>query len=825
MRKSLLFVLSLLFIYTANAQTPQYSYTNNATGGNYIPLGVGSGWGNYRSQFLYFPGDFSPAISGPGFITTIYFKTYTGYSGSGSVFNDFTVAVGNTSVTSLGTTYLTGLTPAFYSAAWSLPSAPGGAWFAIPLTTPVYVDFSQPVVIDVSQTGGSVGMPIYAGGTPVNPIYTGNTHSYGLTSAAPSCTPRRYSYQFGFDFFAGYPCTDTPKSLVDAPTPVCPNKPFKIQPVTFYSNASYQWQMSYNGTSWTNYTGPIGLYADIKDSITQKKYYRCIITCIATGKSYTTPAKLVDIAPFYYCYCDNGATAALGVDVGNVKVLAMPSGQVRLDNGTSTPATVNSGAKYTYSTFQYSVPPVVLYRDSTFKFQVSAITSATTMPATVNVAVYVDINRNGIYEATDRVMLKKITASSTVPNTESNTFTIPHSAEIGLTGMRVIASTGNPDSCGFGSAEGETEDYLVDMRYEPCKGPSNAGTVVSDESALCPDYDYMVTDTTYEKKKSELQRLWQVSADNIGWTNVNSSNDQDQLSKVFTGQPLYYRVRMVCPRTSDTTYSTVYNVKAKDGYKCYCYSQAIGGNVLDSSDIGGITIGDYTMNIGGPHLLNGLAHKKRTDHTDDTPIELFADSTYIVTAYHTMYTQIHGDAKVTIFIDYNNNKQYDMPYERVFTGYTSMSNFTIADTFTIPSVVIAGVPTGMRIILNNNITPNVPSDEACGGYISGETHDFMVVLNKLFPAGVNGIGDINNFGLFPNPTDGKFKLQFYTTKASKDVQVTITNVTGQVVMTKTYEHNGGQFTQEIDMSQMTKGVYFVELKADGEKATQKLVVK
>ncbi|MBS1772484.1 MAG: T9SS type A sorting domain-containing protein [Bacteroidetes bacterium] len=631
-----------------------------------------------------------------------------------------------------------------------------------------------------------------------------------------------------YTFVINAPCSGVPNiySVTATPNPVCPGKPLKVSLAGLpQTQQTYEWKYSDDGVSWQNYTGVVGAYGDINDVIYNDRWYRCKITCTNSGQSYTTPAYLVKVAGFMYCYCDNGAAVTTGLDVGNVKVLAMPSGQVRLDNGISTPAVSNTNSKYAYSSFQYTVPPVVMYRDSTFKFSVSSITSAATMPATVNVVVFVDMDRNGIFDATDKVLQKKITAASTVPNTESNTFTIPHDAQIGLTGMRVIASTGNPDSCGFGSAEGETEDYLVDMRWEPCKGPANAGDAITSVAQICPDYDYMVTDTTYEKKKSELQRLWQVSADNIGWTNMTGSNDQDQLNKIFTGQPLYYRVRMVCPRTSDTTYSTVGNIKPKDGYKCYCYSQSVGGNVKDTSDIGGITIGNYTMNTGGPHLLNPAAYSKRTDHTDEAPLQLFADSTYIITVYHTQHSAIHADAKVTIFIDYNNNKQYDVPYERVYTGYTSVSNFTIADTFTIPSVVITGVPTGMRFIINNNLAPNTPSDEACGPYTSGETHDFIVALNKIFPEGVKPVGSISNLAVYPNPNDGKFMLQFNNSGDAKQVDVTISNVTGQQVFHQMYTTSGSQFSQQINLNDVAKGVYIVELNANGEKLTQKLVIR
>ncbi len=824
MKRTLLLFLSLWLYVGAFAQIPQYTYTNNATGGNYIPFGVGSGWNNYRSQFLYLPGDFPTAPALPGFITTIYFRAY--YATSSFTLNDLNVSIGNTSVTSL-TGYVTGLTPVFSASSYSWSGLIAGQWFAIPLPTPVYVDLTQPLVIDVSQTGGSGGIPVYAGGTPVSSTYTGNTHAYSTTSSTSAST-RRYSYQFGFDFFVGYPCTGTPTADVVAPTPVCPSKGYVVKPGTFYADATYDWEYSDDGTTWNPYLGPVGQLADFRDSITATRWYRCKITCIATGLSYTTPAKKVEIAPFYYCYCDNGAAISTGLDVGNVKMIAQsiykPKSDTLLDNGNASPPTSNVQAKNTYSTFQYSIPPIKMYRDSVYALHVSRITSAATAKD-ANVSIFIDLDRDGVFDASDKVFQKQINSLSLVAHTEIDTITIPMTAEIGLTGMRVIMrdAPNNPDSCGY-FGEGETEDYLVDMRYEPCKGPQNPGTVDPSDTSLCTGYDYVVADTTYEKKKSEITRYWQVSGDNINWNGITGSTNKDMLPFIFTGQPLYYRVRNICEATADTTYTDGRLVNAKAGYKCYCYSQAEGIS-QDSSDIGGIRIGDYTYMTGGPHTLNPDARRKRTDHTDGQVPVLYIDSTYNMYVYHTMRSAEHADAKVTIFMDFNNNKQYDLPYERVYTGYTGIGNFTVVDPVTIPKNVITNIPTGLRVILNNDLAPNVPSDEACGAYTSGETEDFIVEFRRNFPAGVNGLENEVGFNMFPNPTTGKFVLQYNSNKEVKDVTVTVTGITGQKVFEKAYQKKDREFSQEIDLSEMPRGVYYVELNAGGEKMMQKLTVK
>ncbi len=633
------------------------------------------------------------------------------------------------------------------------------------------------------------------------------------------------------------PCTGTPNYDIAGPNVACPGKPFTVtlSGTGIISGLTFLWESSNDGVTWTTYTGTGAGTNTVTDVITNApRWYRATVTCTNSGLSYTTSAWKVDVAPFYYCYCDVAPTTATGLDIGNVTLINVNRGDTMLNNGNSTPLLNNNTANKTYTNFQYAPnQPIVMYRNpgiNKYRMFVTEINSGSTFTPG-NIGVFIDFDRNGTFDPGERVMTRTINGASLIPSTETDTFIVPPTAQIGLTGMRVIVSKSSVDSCGFSMTEGEVEDYLVDMRYEPCSGPANAGTLTSSEVSLCSGYDYITKNAGYDSTKSELVKSWMVSGDNIIWSSITNSTSKDTLMRIFNGQPLYYKVRMICTPSKDTTYTTPLKIDARPGYKCYCYSQAIGGNPKnssnpkDSSDIGGIIFSTFNTNTGGAHLLNPVAQEKRTDHTDDAPVLLFVDSTYQLTVYHTQRTAVHADAKITVFMDFNNNKEYDAPYERVYTGYTSVGNFTIVDNITIPNKIITDVPTGMRVILNNDIAPNNPSDLACGSYTSGETEDLMVMFHRNFPASVSAVGSIEDFGLYPNPTTGKFRLQFNSAAALNDVTINITNITGQTVMQKLVKHNGGTFTQDIDMSNQARGVYVVELRtADGAKQVQRLVI-
>lgn len=634
-------------------------------------------------------------------------------------------------------------------------------------------------------------------------------------------------------FEAGYPCTDTPKTSLNGPTQVCPKRKFTIKPDSFYADADYKYEFSFNGTTWSNYPGVVDTTTGgITDSITAAKYYRLTVKCRNNSYSWTTPVHKVSIAPFYYCYCETQVRSDAGADVGNLKVINMTSGDTvittaPLTTGITTPLYNNSEANKVYSTYQDSVAWPCLYRDTTYRFIITQAHTTSSLTSTV-AHVYIDLNRDGAYNPnTERVAIKAINGTGNPPEVAQIDYKIPTSAAIGYTGMRIVVSedTIKLAPCDTLDGQGEIEDYIVEICHRPCDGPVAAGIVSSTDTSMCKDYEYTLTDTTYQKDRSAYNIAWEVSGDNVSWFNVPNSTGKDTLQRIFTGQPLYYRLRTICPATTDTSYSSPTLVNSKPGYKCYCYSKALGGVSADTSDIGGVTIATINTNNGGPHVLNPNAVLPRTDHTDDKPAEMFIDSLYSFYVYHTMKSVEHGDAKITIFMDFDNDHEYDIPNERVYTGFSSIGNYTLIDNVQIPKTVITDVPTGLRVILNNDVGPNVPSDEACGGYTSGETEDFMVIFRNKIPESVGQIQGLSGFGLYPNPTQGIFNVQFNSSSIIDDVNLVITNITGQTVFEEAYKVQTGEFNESINLSSQPAGVYFVELHADGNKLIRKLVIQ
>ncbi|HRO41951.1 MAG TPA: GEVED domain-containing protein [Flavipsychrobacter sp.] len=650
------------------------------------------------------------------------------------------------------------------------------------------------------------------------------------------------------------PCVGSPSAgiLKSSDTLPCPNETFtlSLQGFSVTGGLSFTWtKRPASSPFW------VSAQADVTKtffttSITVPTWFKVVVQCKYSGQMDSTEI-LMNVAPFYYCYCASAATNPTGVDIGNVNIKRLPAGTNLLNNGVGIPQNNNPLANGSYADYRIGNPagwlplnppststyPTPMYHDTSYQLLVSQINSSNFSAATIT--VWIDTDRNGLFD-TDEIFLKSTTSLTSVPPQRADAMiTLPASTPIGYTGMRVMIEQGsNINSVPCGSiGNGEVEDYLIEVRDHPCTGPASAGIVETLDTAVCVNYAITLVDTTHATKQYGLRWVWQYSPDSNAWADIPQSQGRDTVNPVVTGQT-WYRVRMVCLMTFDTTYSNVVKIRINPPYACYCFSLANGGS-KDTSDIGGMALtgssgkGFFVPSV-GPHVLNPWAVKERTDYTKDSMLHLFLDSSYQLLVYHTMSSATHADAKITLFMDINADGMYNItnnPFtnERIWTGFTTSTYFTVVDSIVIPTYGIPGIPTGMRLILNNNTAPNKPSDSACGPYTSGETEDYVIMLhnpaNPWWPTTVNNVSNITNLYIYPNPTNGKFYVKFDATKHVDEATIIVTNVTGQQMVRKYFANPGKKLMEEIDLSNLARGVYMVEVKADSEKMVRKLIVR
>lgn len=83
---------------------------------------------------------------------------------------------------------------------------------------------------------------------------------------------------------------------------------------------------------------------------------------------------------------------------------------------------------------------------------------------------------------------------------------------------------------------------------------------------------------------------------------------------------------------------------------------------------------------------------------------------------------------------------------------------------------------------------------------------------------------VNNFIIYPNPTDENFFLEL-TGTYSQNLTVTIMDGSGKILTTELINHLDGIYTKRFDVSEYAKGMYFVTITDGVSMASKRLVIQ
>jgi hypothetical protein len=83
---------------------------------------------------------------------------------------------------------------------------------------------------------------------------------------------------------------------------------------------------------------------------------------------------------------------------------------------------------------------------------------------------------------------------------------------------------------------------------------------------------------------------------------------------------------------------------------------------------------------------------------------------------------------------------------------------------------------------------------------------------------------INNLDVYPNPSRDIFNVTFVAEDV-QDLEVRVINVVGEVVYTEALEQFVGEYTKQIDLTDNSKGVYFLEITTNAGVVNKKLIIQ
>ncbi len=197
---------------------------------------------------------------------------------------------------------------------------------------------------------------------------------------------------------------------------------------------------------------------------------------------------------------------------------------------------------------------------------------------------------------------------------------------------------------------------------------------------------------------------------------------------------------------------------------------------------------------------------------------------------------INCTGKYSIHLNFNYMADGDTAYDYARIDYydgitwSTLQQIAFSDnTACIPQGTWTAYP---MVILpasaNNN--PNVKigfnwtnNDDAMGGDPSIAIDS--VRLSYLTTTGVAEENTIaNSLNIFPNPATGVVHLNFITNDNSS-LKLNILNPEGQTVYTSMNDATTGEFNKMIDLKDLAKGIYFIQIITDKESVIRKIVLQ
>jgi hypothetical protein len=98
------------------------------------------------------------------------------------------------------------------------------------------------------------------------------------------------------------------------------------------------------------------------------------------------------------------------------------------------------------------------------------------------------------------------------------------------------------------------------------------------------------------------------------------------------------------------------------------------------------------------------------------------------------------------------------------------------------------------------------------------------VLAEVLITGTKELNENGQIQIYPNPASEFITLSTAKT-INSNVQINIIDVAGRLAQQVSYNNMQAQVPQQIDISKLSKGVYFVKLSAGSEQHIQKLIIK
>ena len=582
-----------------------------------------------------------------------------------------------------------------------------------------FVTFRIPVTADTGYTGLRVRT------TP---------HST-LLDGSDACTNEYYgaTQDYIVRIAPGVPCSGTPVPGIAMASfaSVCSGTSFLLTDTGYAINVgiSYQWYSRISGTGTfsaisgaTNAAYNVGSQAIATDYVMKT-------TCALSSSSRFSDTVTVSETPYYSCYC--GAPLGTTASYAMLNSVQIPYTSLNITGAYSGPYRSFGRVGDSTAALQRSLP-----------YNLSLNVSG---GSTFNAGMWIDYNHDGIFESSEYTRLDTNMADGVAVTS----FTIPGTADTGITGIRIRATPGgtsltSADAC-TDIAFSQTYDFKITIdTLFLCSGIPDAGVLTSSSAFACPAMTVNLANDSFTLGAG-LTYSWVKR--NTGSSSFSSISGATTHTYTITSQTVStdYAIVARCSYSGLSDTSAVLTVTENPFDSCYC-SPPTGIPLVASGGDSDIVITDiYGTTMYIPEQTPGATGYVAVPPTPAyNTATLQRGSAYPSTIY-VNYTE-HTIADAGIWIDYNHNSIFDSAEFTPLTQSSDHSNW--AANINIPSTASLGL-TGMRVVTTESGT--LSASGSCSEIAAGEVQDEIVTITmppcySLSAAAVTNITDTNALG-------------------------------------------------------------------------------
>ena len=112
----------------------------------------------------------------------------------------------------------------------------------------------------------------------------------------------------------------------------------------------------------------------------------------------------------------------------------------------------------------------------------------------------------------------------------------------------------------------------------------------------------------------------------------------------------------------------------------------------------------------------------------------------------------------------------------------------------------------------------IPNDQV---YSNGNAVAIRLILND--PTGINENSIASSVAVSPNPSNGFFTLELDLNETS-DLRTEVVSVDGSLVAANVLRNSSGHVRTNMNLSELSEGVYFLRLITDTGNHTERIVI-